>query len=668
MREVDGYKDEKSLRYAARCRGFQDVFRDGLGTYRRTPTAALAALLRCYQASECDDPSDGVPKVVVGVGGKRKVSFAASGGKLPDDAELVLEDGEAHRLERRAIRRSARGIEVQVPVALPVGVHQLHWRAGRDARITHVLARSASVSQGNGRELAVFLPLHALTSGRSLGIGDLTDLGELVDWSRESGAAYVGTLPLFPTFLDKPFEPSPYRPVSRLFWNEVFVDPQAAIEFDHPSVRAIAASGAWRRQVRAARQSECVDYRLAMEVKRQLLTAMTQVAFENERRRGEIEARARATPDAGAYAQFRAAVEERGGPPPHAARFAGMGAEGYREDVRRFYLYAQFLLQEQMRAIGERGAGRSPLYLDLPVGVHPDGFDVWRHPRLFLSGASVGAPPDRLQEYGQVWALPPMHPNTGRDDGYAHLRQVFRRMLSVAGMLRIDHVMGLHRIYCVPNGSDGRDGAYLLYPKEELYAVLMIEAHRAGAVVVGENLGTVPAAVNRELERRGILGMHVQQFTFKAGRSAIARASEHQLVSLNTHDTATFAGFWKGRDIGLRRKLGATDEHQAQKDRRQRERLRVAITRELRRLKFPAATTTQVCRALLTIEARGPAQVALVNLEDLWTEQRQQNLPGTDREHPNWRQRAASSLEQIKGNRAVRSFLKQLAELRMERG
>ncbi|MDP1660592.1 MAG: 4-alpha-glucanotransferase, partial [Phycisphaerales bacterium] len=272
-------------------------------------------------------------------------------------------------------------------------------------------------------------------------------------------------------------------------------------------------------------------------------------------------------------------------------------------------------------------------------------FDTFTRPDLFLHGFSAGAPADALAVQGQTWGFPPLHPRAGRADGYAHLRAVLRHMLSVAGVLRIDHVMGLYRMFCVPSGRPGTDGAYIRYPEHEMFAIVMIEAARAGAVVVGEDLGTVPPAVRQAMKESGILGMHVQQYALGGPPgNEIHPASPHVLASLNTHDAPTFASYWHADDVALRLRLKHTTKSPAAAETAGRAACNRTVASALRALKLPTGTAQATALSLMRLQARGPAPLTQVNLEDLWAERRPQNVPGTSTEYPNWRRRAAKKL------------------------
>jgi 4-alpha-glucanotransferase len=568
---------------------------------------------------------------------------------------------------------SARGVcRVRFRDPIPLGVHQLIIEHGRETWRRFVLARPRSLGHTTthaGRRLAVFLPLYSVAPGGPFGVGSYSDLRDLCVWADRAAGSLVGTLPLFPAFLDRPFDPSPYAPISRLMWNELFIDPRETPEWSSPDVQRGATSVLSSRAAVSIRTGPLVDYRGAWNIARRVLSKMAAVARASPSRWAEVVSQASA--ETMRYALFRAAVDATGtcwDAWPAAWRLGRIDPALVDPSTVQMYLYAQTVASSQIRAIGSSTHAHNPLYLDLPVGVHAGGFDTYTRPDLFLHGISAGAPPDPLNTQGQMWGFPPLHPTAGRADGYAHLRAVLRRMLSVTGVLRIDHVMGLYRMFCVPEGHDGTHGAYVRYPEDEMFAIVMIEAARVGATVVGEDLGTVPPPVRSIMKRAGILGMHVQQFAVGAGPGpSIEPAGSHVLASLNTHDTPTFAGFWKADDATLRLTLGQTDEAGAATERAGRTRTRRAVAAELGKLKLPAGTARDAAMSIMRLQARGPAPITLVNLEDLWGERRPQNVPGTSTEYPNWRRRTAGSFRSILSDAGIAGALSALRRERRRR-
>jgi len=724
------------LEELARLYGIDRAYHDAFGTHRQVSDATLFRLLRALGV-----PVSGAKDLAPALDARRHqlaervvepVAVAWDGHlelplRLPEsvaaDPEPIeltveLEEGDARRWtlnpqpaaywdrSNRAGREADGGVPVAAPThvirppeALPLGYHTLRLSGslafgpgGRspDVFLLSAPRRAYGADLGeSGVHWGTFLPLYALRTERSWGTGDLSDLEHLVEWTQGAGGSLVGTLPLFSTFLGagrEPFDPSPYAPASRLFWNELFVDPERAPGLDDaPRARKLLASKAFRDQLAALRRADAVEYQEAARVKRQVLAALTEAALGapgagRAATQGavavEIERFRRDRPDAEEYAAFRARTEREG--PFHGwSRFpAGDGNEAGTKDeaARRYHLYVQWLADAQVRGVAERAqtggaggpaerasavdpAGRG-LYLDLPLGVHGDSYDLWRHPELFATDASAGAPPDPFFAEGQSWGFPPLHPEHQRRDGYRYLRRVLATAMGASGVLRIDHVMSLHRLFWVPAGRPATEGAYVHYPAEELYALMTLESHRHRTVLVGEDLGTVPEVVERSLPEHGIFRMHVLQFALGADEDhAVGEIPDDVLAALDTHDTPTFPAFLDGLDLNRRVEDGQLEADEAERERAGRAGVRRALTRHLTDrglLEAAGADGTPaaaISRAALELLAESPAPLVLVNLEDLWGETEPQNVPGTgpdtERGRGNWRRKATKTLEEM---------------------
>jgi len=311
------------------------------------------------------------------------------------------------------------------------------------------------------------------------------------------------------------------------------------------------------------------------------------------------------------------------------------------------------------------------LHLDLPLGVHPDGYDVWRHRKLFAApGTRGGAPPDSFFTKGQDWGFPPLHPERIREQGYRHPIQVLRTVLAHADVLRIDHVMGLHRMFWVPQGLEAKGGAYVRYRSDELFAIACLEADRANAVIVGEDLGTVSPLVRGQMRRHGLLRSCVLQID--AGPDAarpILVPPRDALASTNTHDLPTFAAWWRGLDVEQRLRLGWLDEEQAERERAGRAKTRAAIVRALRDEGRLTGDQTHderaIFRAATAHLAATDTRFVTVNLEDCWAELRPQNTPGTI-DGQNWRRRARVPFERFRALPTVLGTLLAVDEARKE--
>ena len=487
------------------------------------------------------------------------------------------------------------------------------------------------------RGWGVFAPLHAVRTRTDWGVGSYRELAELGEWTSGLGGSFVGTLPLLACFLDGPVvEPSPYRPASRLAWNELYVDVERLPELEiAPEARRLLASTGFRRRLGRLRSLPRSDLSAALTAKRQILELLADaLASSSSPRRDALEAFLDDRPEVEAYAHFRAATETLGGPwTEWAGSRPGLIPAGAADEHRvRYHRYAQWVADDQLSEAAARGG----LYLDLPVGAHPGGFDPWLHPTAFASGATVGAPPDSFQPAGQDWGVNPLHPEQIRQNGYRYPVALLRHTLRHATVIRIDHVMGLHRLWWIPEGMAPTDGAYVSYRSEELRAVTVLEAARAGVAVVGEDLGTVAPVVRAAMRRDGMLRSHVHEFEARAG-DPFPDPPPDSLASIATHDLPPFASWWAGLDIGDRARRGALDPEATTAERAERAALRSAVTSALGRPASPA----RALRAVLLHLAAGPARLVLVDLEDLWLEREPQNRPGSGPAEGNFRRRWA---------------------------
>jgi 4-alpha-glucanotransferase len=570
------------------------------------------------------------------------------------------------------------GKRLRIPHRLPSGYHRLTVEIDGKPFVCMIISAPlrayASHEESARRRWGVFLPLYALHSGRSWGGGDFADLEDLVAWVAGLGGSVVATLPLLAAFLDEPCDPSPYVPASRLFWNELYLDVARIPELkDCVSAQALLASGGVRREIEALRASPVVDYRRQMAVKRRVLEELACSFFlDASGRSADFRRFVAAHPEVEDYARFRATGERQRAPWPTWSRplCDGVLTEGdYDEGARRYHLYVQWVAHEQVLALSEPSARAGVnLYLDLPLGVHPHSYDVWREREAFVLGVSGGAPPDVVFTQGQDWGFPPLHPEAIREQGYRYVIAYLRHQLRHTTLLRIDHVMGLHRLFWIPKGLEACDGVYVRYPAEELCAILSLESHRHRASIVGENLGTVPAYVNSSMARHQLHQMYVMQYELAPGPRQVLRAPPHDSVaSLNTHDMPPFAAYWEGLDIVDRLRLGLLDPAGARIEQENRRSLRPALERFLERqgwLTGDSPGLAPLLQACLRFLSASPARVVLVNLEDLWLEREPQNVPGTREERLNWQRKARYAAEAFREMAMVVDPLREIADLR----
>ena len=695
----------ETLRHLAEAYGIQHSYLNILdGRRRQASPEVLVSALRSLGAplSRPEDASRALrehrrqqyrrgPEAVTvawdGRGATIRMRLPVGKGACPWCCTLMLESGEERTWEinpgRTEPRRPAKKVsvegapywdmEMRLPSGLPLGYHALTVESGSVLYRTLVISapKKAFVgSRGHAKKSwGVFIPVYALRSDSNLGVGDFGDLKDLMGWVHERGGSLVGTLPLLATFLDEPFDPSPYSPVSRLFWNELFLDLDAIPELKQClEARALMASSGFQAERDELQSQALVDYRRAMALKRKVLEPLAHTILDSPSdRQNRFFRYVESHPDLKDYAQFRATCDRRKASWwtwPQRLREGTLRRSDFDADAMRYHQYVQWVAEEQIRSFAKGcNSNGEGLYLDLPLGVNSDGYDVWRERPSFVLDVSAGSPPDGFFTRGQSWGFPPMHPEKIRENGYSYLRKALQNHLAHACVLRIDHVMGLHRLFWVPKGFEPRDGVYVRYPAEEMYAILALESVRNRALIVGEDLGTVPGYVRPALARHKVQRMYVMQFEVSPDeKHALPAPHEDSLAALNTHDMPPFAAFWEGVDVQDRVDLGLLDKEGAIAELNSRSKLRDALVRFLcsngRKRKNPPIV--DVMRASLEFLGKGHNRMAMVNLEDLWFEKQPQNVPGTCEERPNWRRKARYSLRQITEMEDVGKMLKAL--------
>ncbi|MEV4680270.1 4-alpha-glucanotransferase [Streptomyces kurssanovii] len=543
---------------------------------------------------------------------------------------------------------------------LPPGVHRLHAAApdgrGTDAGLVVAPAR---VPGPDGRSHGFLVQLYSLLSARSWGMGDLGDLAELATWSgRSLGASFVQVNPLHAAVPGAPTDPSPYRPSSRRFPDPVHLRIEDVPEYAY-------ADPADRRRLeelrdRAAELRESVldkgaliDRDAVWELKAQALEIIHGIPLGPGRRAAYVDFVAEQGQALEDHATWCALAEVYGSEwhdwpaalrDPRSPQTAE--ARAALADRVDFHSRLVWLTDEQLAAAGRaaREAGmEAGIVHDLAVGVHPGGADAWAQQDSFAAGMSVGAPPDAFNAHGQDWGLPPWRPDALAASGYAPYRGLLRGILRNAGALRIDHVMGLFRLWWVPVGSPPTEGAYVRYDAEAMLAVLVLEAHRAGAVVIGEDLGTVEPGVREALSRRGVLGTSVLWFERDwagDGRPLPpARWREGCVATATTHDLPSTAARLTGGHVELRHRLGLLarplEEERTEETADVTEWL--AVLGELGLLPEGPGDEEGAIRAVYRYLLRTPARMVGIWLPDAVGDRRPQNLPGTWDQYPNWR-------------------------------
>lgn len=614
--------------------------------------------------------------------------------------ELTLEGGGTRRA-RGTARRSAKGtITAELPDDPPTGYHSLRLELGAEGG-THSGEQSlivvpprcpdpAELLRGQ-RVFGVVANLYTVRSERNWGVGDFEDLRFLLEWAAGAGAAFVGVNPLH-ALRNRGGDISPYSPISRLYRNPLYIAAARVPEMESSAeAKELTKSEQFRSALERLRASDAVQYEKVTGLARPVLDAL-HAEFVRKHAKG-------ATDRGKAYAAF---VKEQGEVLERFATFqalsewiersgsAGKSSADWREwpdeyrdprstavaEFRRknagaveFHQWLQFEIDVQLAAVAEtaREAGMPiGLYQDLAIGTSPLGSDPWMFPELFATGASVGAPPDLYSKSGQNWGLPPMNPHALAEDRYRYWIRLVRGSLRHAGALRIDHVIGLFRQFWIPEGKTGKDGAYVRFPVDDLMGIIALESTRAGALVVGEDLGTVPPEVPPGLERWGLLSSKVLYFEReKDGRfKSPATYAADALATANTHDMATLAGFWRARDVDLLLQVGLIEnERAAKRARRNRnEELDALIARLAAAGIVPKGTEitsdTELRSAVHMMLRRTPSWLVGLSLDDLVGEVEPVNIPGVGPDHfPSWTRRLTMPLEQLRTDPGVRRAL-----------
>jgi len=565
-----------------------------------------------------------------------KMSLRAEDGSLASTSLQSLLGGPPQSGQIDGVAVTRHGFRLTGRFAAPPGYHHLEVE-GPDLRASALLISAPRHVPAPDRDWGIFAPLYAARTARDWGVASFSELAEIGDWAGELGGGFVGTLPLSACFLDGPLlDASPYRPASRLALNELYIDVERIPELEIvPEARRMLASADFRRHLDHLRSAANSDPSATMAVKRQVLELLADaLAAHPSSRRTALEDFLAARPEVEAYARFRSATETLGRPwRQWGGSHPGTIPAGADDERRtRYHRYAQWVADTQLAEVATRGR----LYADLPLGSHPDGFDTWAHPDSFATGARVGAPPDSFQVAGQEWGISPLHPERSRQDGYRYLIAVLRQAFRHTAILRIDHVMGLHRLWWIPDGMAAAGGAYVEYRSDELRAIAVLEATRAGAAVVGEDLGTVAPSVHVAMRRDGMLRSHVHQLCATAD-DPLPNPPPDSLASISTHDLPPFASWWAGLDIDDRIQRGTLDATAAVEQRTQRTALRAALAAAI----GPRISPGRALQAILVHLAGGPARLVVVDLEDLWLERQPQNRPGTGAAEGNFRRRWA---------------------------
>lgn len=620
----------------ARLSGVLPDYYDARGEHRHVPYEALRRVLDALPAPGSDPSAQ--PIVHRLASGPIRVD-------VPDHActRWTLYDG------ARVIGEGASSDgQASLPETLAAGRYRLDM-SGDDGqvRVSRLLLVAPRAFQGEfGRVWVLAAQLYSLRSERNWGIGDFTDLRNLLAAASVLGCAGVGLNPLHALFDDRPADCSPYAPNSRLFLNPVYIDVEALPEF-------MGVDPATREAIAREKRQDIIDYPAVVHWK---LTAL-RLAFENFK----------ADPGSERFKQFEAFRQERGVLLQRFACFEVLRRRFGRpwwewpDDCRRsgdddrlrsragrteaeFVEYAQWIAHSQLQECTNLAKAmrlKVGLYLDVAVGVRADGFDAWLEQEAISRELSVGAPPDMLNTAGQDWGLAGFNGVGLTSRGFEPFRAMIEASARYAGAIRLDHVMGLARLFLVPSGFSPRDGAYVTMPLDALFGVTALESQARRCIVIGEDLGTVPDGFRDKMNHWGVWSYRVMLFerehdgSFKTPERFAADA----LVTFSTHDLPSYAGWCGGDDLRVKREIGI-DAGETEEERR---RAIASIDRALAENGIHERNLAAVVEFL----SRTPSRILSLALDDVVGAVDQINVPGTMDEHPNWRRRLSRSIDDL---------------------
>jgi 4-alpha-glucanotransferase len=575
-------------------------------------------------------------------------------------------------------------------VDLPYGYHRLQLpELGAEASLI-VAPRSCWLPDGlqSGPGLwgiAAQLPL--LRSARNWGIGDFGDLAALAPIVARRGCNVIGVNPLHQMFLDAPERASPYSPASRLHLNALFIDVTAVPEFGRcRPAQQLVQSLTFQRELDRCRSSALVDYGTAAALKIEILRLIFRAfgeAASDERRDAFRRFRATNGESLESSSIFQALRRHLSTDDPNrgdwrrwptefqiaTSRSVHRFAVEHRDEVD-FLAWLQFVADQQLAssaaAFAESGM-MIGLYRDLAVGCDRSGAETWANPGAFMRGAEIGAPPDIFNPAGQHWGLPPFQPEALRREGYSSFIRLVRANMRHAGGLRVDHVMGLLRLYCIPDGEPASQGAYVRYPVDDLIGILALESRRRHCLVVGEDLGTVPDGFRTKMAAANIMSYRVLLFEQNAETGEFLPPNRYPRLAVavaGNHDLATLRGWWRARDIDLKASLGLyPSAEELESQRRRRERDREAILKAFRSQDLlpqdADVSVEEFAFAAHQFLARVSSGLVVAQLDDIMGEVDPVNVPATSIEYPNWRRKYAKPIEAL----AVDEALSRIAEI-----
>ncbi len=713
-------KPDEALRALAAAHGIAAEYRDVRGRLHEVPASTLSALLAAMDVPAQSDADIArsartaiksresgcmAPMTVLRTDAhpwRVAVCIPSEQRSLPLTWRVREEGGTDQSVPAPAAQFAApmgSASEIALDVDLAPGYYEISLTARGDLIAAGTLAvappacyRPPSLHPGR-RAWGIAVQLYGVRSARNWGIGDFTDLATLVDVCAVAGADVLGVNPLHALRAHDPSHASPYSPSSRLFASPLYLDVEALAEFEHcAQARALVRSPAFQDRLATLRAAPLVDYAGTAAAKVEVLRLLYAQArrdaatshvenwteFEAFKRHGGTILQRHAL-----FEAIQASLYERdaavwGSPVwPEALQLPSASAvlelgEVLADEVD-YHAWLQWQADQQRERVSDRAARAGlavGLYADLAVSAERGGAESWTFRALYAGGASIGAPPDEFSPNGQDWGLPPPVPQRMRDSGYAAFIATLRANMRSAGALRIDHAMGLLRLYWVPSGASARDGAYVHYPIDDLVGLLALESHRHRCLIIGEDLGTVPDEIRRDFLRNDILSYRVLWFERDDRGAFVApdRYPEAAIAVATTHDLPTVAAWWTGLDIALRAAhglLGPDVDVVALRQARVNERGQLLAALGRAGLLPPEVSldpessselTPALADAVQAYVADSRSVLMVTQLEDVFGVREQVNLPGTTDQYANWQRKLPVALEDYGTHERWRSF------------
>lgn len=538
----------------------------------------------------------------------------------------------------------------------------------------------------NGKTWGISINLYSLRSERNWGTGDFSDLKKSVEWIAGLKGGFVGINPLHAIPNKKPFGISPYSPITRLYKNFIYLDIESIPEIKELKGQLAIGNRQWEETFKQLRKEDLIDYEKVAAIKEKFLRHAFEVFYEKwiatpPARNTRIEDFRRYLSEEGnnleSFSTYMALSDHFNHSPknwqewPEKYRMPSSQAvhefKKTHEKEILFYSYIQWLIDEQIKEIAEQSRMPVGIYHDLAIGSIGEGSDAWNYQDVIADGINLGAPPDDFNPAGQNWGFPPLIPEKLKESGYDFFIQTIRKNMQHFGALRIDHALGMFRQFWIPRGMPASQGAYVKQPTEDLLRIIALESIRNRTMVIAEDLGTIGENVRETLFRFRMLSYRLLYFERNYPDPSFLSPEhypEMALCAVTTHDLPTIYGWWTGRDIDLKKRLGIfPDESAWQRSISERERDKsLLINALLSQGLIPDAhspihpfthspyldkMTPELCLAIYEYLARTPCKVVAVSLDDVIGTLDQQNMPGITDSYPSWMQKTSITLEQM---------------------